>query len=1007
MSENLSLSPFDASSPRVRATPPVLILTPTESCPSTRDCIIYQLMKQSHQKSPSESSLSEAFALNTNAISKFNLSSLNHQKKNFLNIFSQLFHHNFSIKDRTLENSTLNKKSLKKTWLKDKNYKLVISRLKHLEGYPWENIKAINHPVLIEQLIDLVELCEKNVIVNDSLAASKIMDFALQICQLTLTKNSDTPRFLEIINEAKSTLAKLIYLVDNDLNTILNCLNAEYYYESLERIKKSFDQSMNKIQKDLTLHYEAHDKARLQSADLARYTRIPIEIAKALITHTGAVNLGLIDSLSSVFISSHDSLLNYNINLSYTLRLLQRSPELTAQIEEIHAPPVHSPASDIIRATLNISTETILSDLHAKQTVLAALLSHPRQSSSGSCFATSIVNKMMSAHMHACLKDLKQIIEKGKLSRHFKGQDIDIPFLKHIGDNVTEKVINLSADGYILVDEVKSMPLWEVPGILAVIHSLGEENIQKVLEEVLNELFLDRFSSSRNIQIKDLMTKICKNAANKQMHKETPLSQLISQACFAFSSQTTSPLLKVWENAIAGMSEANQGSMIKSFILQSLTYTFEHHLTEKHIQPTPLIQVFLLALQKELLKNIQLQYDPCIGSISQAEDLHSQEGGFVLYNFSNRIDNEKDFSFFVKAVLIETYKKVKNQVSNSQVEQELNALYQIFYSYTDTPSFLYILLSKYHPSNIEIRHHSDYNHLDYTPWITITGRNSKMLWGIYLEAPEQIKTESFSAKTSRDLLAYIIDKGKNLSDEEKIAYFHNSHLLTPLRIPGIHTFSLMLGHPSISRAWQDDCSTEEWIELFVIEPGRQISESPIHAHTVQQLIHYIEEDILPLFLVQIENKEISNHYFTHTKKNFLAEMDKLPKNLTVRAYRQEAIRICQEIFPVLLPLKDKLTRKIDAALCQSLEIGLRHQLLQSTIRFADTNWCNGTQDIHFCFAVNPGSSELEMWEVDDKGIYFSALNQEYWVIDKSWEFFSLPSTLLTDDGLLKQEAENR
>jgi hypothetical protein len=85
--------------------------------------------------------------------------------------------------------------------------------------------------------------------------------------------------------------------------------------------------------------------------------------------------------------------------------------------------------------------------------------------------------------------------------------------------------------------------------------------------------------------------------------------------------------------------------------------------------------------------------------------------------------------------------------------------------------------------------------------------------------------------------------------------------------------------------------------------------------------------------------------------------------------------------------KDQLKLLLDTYLFQNLPDVQKMLLREAAVHFADTNWAEGINDIHFCFTVNPGNGHLEIWAVHDNNSQFQALDQRLWLKNREWEFF--------------------
>ncbi|WP_068468248.1 hypothetical protein [Candidatus Protochlamydia phocaeensis] len=876
-------------------------------------------------------------------------------------------------------------------WLKEKGYTTLAERLAAQSGYPWDEIKTIRSPILIEQLVDLYLLCRYKEGDASRSSTERFLNFALNLAKMATATNvkSHYHHSKELVEDAKQVLGQLIFLINKDPALAIQAIETPHYNQILENLNNEFNIAIQEICHRLQDHYVAHYETRLQSPEIALHTMIPVEIAKALLTDIGTINVGIIDILSDIFLSAEEKHFDHEANLSYALKLLQRSPKLRADFETIHRPKnAKTPSNEVIRASLGLSPDDPINDVQARLTALIALLSHLRQGEDGSCFAVSLAIEILSAHLGFCLKDLCQLLHESKLTRHIKNARKDIPFVKRISDENINKTIIVDSSGCIIIEGQKRAELWEAPGIRAACTALGLKNGKEAILTVLQELSSTK-EQQYEVSVKILLQKLSEYALALNKKKEA-IGEIFAQACFAFSSQTSQPLLKVWENAIAGMAEAEEGSMIKTAILESTLDALQFKLGELHIPPSRLLQRFFLNIQKMLYERIRLQYDPTIRG--KGEEDHISVGGFVLYQDSKRIDHAEAFRDFILNILLEVIKKIKSTQLSSEEINQLNETIDILTPYIDSTEFMGYLLAKYHPANTSAVQMlskglvPDYKNLEFTPWMTQTGNNSKAVLKVYLEADQPFTAERFVSGEAEEALANIIEMCKRMSEDEKKLFLENPNKLKPFCIHGKHRSPFMAGNPSLAKAWQQECPTTQWIKDYVLNPGKEIANATLDSVTKANLIERLRA-ILPEFLQ------------ADTADKCLTLIDQIPEPLTIQHYRQNILEICKRMHIKHAFNLDKIARQIDTALCQSLEPNLKKQLEDSAVHFADTNWSSETHDIHFCFAVNPGTGKLELWEVYSNGSHFNALDQNYWLFNQRWEFLTIPSELIRDDSL--------
>lgn len=869
-------------------------------------------------------------------------------------------------------------------WLIDKGYVQLALKLKDKHGFPWNEIIKINSPILMEQLVDLYFLTTKKKANNVSAQAKQsILEFCISIAKqasadkLLSIYDFNTP----IIHDAMMILGKTIFFASQNMLLASNLIKSSEMNQSLERIEQAFKEEIQRVKLLLQEHYEIHKKTGLQSAELAFHNKLPIEISRLLLTGIGSLNIGIIDLLIDFFVKEKDHPLNHEINLVYGLKLLQKSPQLRSKFDMIVSPPIENPASYVIKTSLELPPDHQLADIHAKQTALAALLSHKRQLPSGACFAEALAIELLSSHLEQCLDDFVELLKSGKLTRKVDGINMDFPFLISQVDVNLNHVVSINKKGQIESVLGSSSYLWEAPGIKAACLSIGIKDFKNAIQKILQTGFFAENASLNlfsKFTIKKILQALVLDVHEDCSDKETTLMPLLPKACFCFESQISNPLLEVWKNSIAGMAEAQESALVKSSVLNSASHALKIDFIDLTADQKKIKAKLYEGIDRELHERIQLQYDPYISHPSLSTDLHGVEGGFVLYdrNFSKnssewiRVDTPQAYQAFNLRIIEKIYAQLQNTMHIK--DKGLDAMIKHLFEYIRTEGFIQRVLNHYNPSNkVYVNPLIQYEQIKFTPWITRCGNDSAKVIQIYLE--QKAKTVSVLPSSSEQLLTKIIDLGKAIPIIEKKAYDHNPYKLIPLRTLGLHSFSLMLGHDSLANAWKSDCKTADWIQNYVIIPGKRISKEQIDLKFRQQMIDFcaqsmIDPNDIPAFLQQILN---------------------IPESIDYFDFRNRMLTIIHAFFPLQTKMSE-IARIFDTYLCESLPKNLKKIMEESAVHFADTNWSDGIHDIHFCFAINPGTEKLEIWEVYDNGGRFVALDQNYWLLNRTWEFYCAP-----------------
>ncbi len=801
--------------------------------------------------------------------------------------------------------------------------------------YPWMQISALSNPQVMEQLIILQSILEKPPYEKMSQEVDFILKYALSIAAEK--------------KEGYEEIGKLLFVADKNPKGLLEQSFFWRGREFVDWINKSLFHEFHRIKIELKNHYEAHTKTGIQPADLAIKVLLTKEISQLLLTQEGYLNAGLIGLIESTFVDPAVKDVQVDVELVSKLGMLQRCPHIRNSFFTIGIPSSpKSSASTLIHSTLETTqqiskNETILS-------ALTAYLSHLRQGPAGSCFTTSLAINMLAARPEECIKDFNALLTENALTRTVDGIKIQFPFLLNAFDEYINKKIKVDGYGKIIQESEKTAYLWEAPGLIAAGKAMGVSNLKSVLLALLNQ----------NIKKSQKYVELSPDFI---IHAMAYSSEMHQRGVLAFESQVGNPLLHAWENSIAGMADSTESGAIKLAIINTTLSALIPQLNySKH-----LVDSFYANLNSELNKSVRLQYDPTAGSEKKGRDNRSNFGGFVLYdrNDSNkitewiRVDSPQAYQKFILKQSLKAAEKLP-QTEGLKESLEVEILSNKFLNYA--------IRSMHHRNQSLSNPLDSINELKHTPWMVLGGNNPKKILKIYLELDQLPTTEKFLPVNAQHLLEKVIELGKNSS--HKPGELKNPYLITPVRTPGIHSFSLMLGHPTLMHAWEKDVDSGQWMQNSVIEPGLQIANSMADTQLKTKLIDYC----------------IKNFFVGRNSQHFLNRYLNFPADLTIQEFRNHLSSALSDSLPSSKKIFSKRERLIDTEIYHLLPTEKQNILENSAVHFADTNWYEGIHDVHFCFVVNPGTGKLEIWEVSDDGKQLDAADQS-WLSDHEWEIY--------------------
>ncbi|MCB1134907.1 MAG: hypothetical protein KDK78_01460 [Chlamydiia bacterium] len=269
------------------------------------------------------------------------------------------------------------------------------------------------------------------------------------------------------------------------------------------------------------------------------------------------------------------------------LKILDSSPSLVRQIDQITKPFSNIHADTLIRDTLGLPPKLPITDADATRAVLAAWLTYLRQNV-GSCFATAPAIIVQGEQPERLMKDLSDLISGGELSRTVLGITYSVPLSPSWGAADLRRPITLSQN---LTDSPDR--IWLAPGIWRALQSVnlvergipmseaarrvceclkpvceelaqGRPLFYSSCEDVLTELLRQQYGLSAT-DIKDFYERprvmlsadiaVASKGGDPAGAKVEAFETGLAQAFNAFKSVTDNALLKAWEFTLASFAE--------------------------------------------------------------------------------------------------------------------------------------------------------------------------------------------------------------------------------------------------------------------------------------------------------------------------------------------------------------------------------------------------------------------------------------------------------------------
>ncbi|MBA3603681.1 MAG: hypothetical protein H0W50_08585 [Parachlamydiaceae bacterium] len=805
----------------------------------------------------------------------------------------------------------------------------------------------IEHALLLEDIKALIKYK------MDSSRQSQIIKFS----NIFMCNYNQHLHVLELHDNFSSYLGKIIYLIDRKPEVIIKIAEEYTFKKAIFELDQAFDATIREIKLKISQGDSILFNLNLQKEKIAKNIQLPIEIAQLLIPSTGVINYAIIPKITKEFITEKRPLKNYPNRINTSLNLIYNHEKIRKQIEGSTIPKnLDDPGASLIRISLMLPPEKELSNSDAIKTTLAAFLTHHRQGRSGSCFAAFLAIGLQNTRPEKAIHDFQNLIRDGKLTRSVEGKIYSFPYLLKMSQEELKYILLLDEAGTLdaTIDQKKTM-VWEIPSVIALCGFLGLKHPE---EAIINWLKTQNFQEGyKAFTLHQVIEGLCHSNGIGE----------VDLASLAYCSLTSNLVLNSWEISLAGMAEAHTKSLLRNALIQT-TLFFIDKISKKTRNVLDETQILTLKATIEKLIHLHCRYlyDPAY----LPADNSKVPGAFILYDAYNfpdfnwkRIDSIQEFQLFIKLMLEEAFrfqlKLGDSVISNQFIEQ---------FTKEATPSHL---LKKYHSENVTLLSKNiPYSHFRYTPWITIVGNNPEMVLKVYNDSDAFLEVSTMQPQSPLSLLAMIHEKINGLSCEQKRKYLSNNENFIPIRIQGVHTFSLLPGHPTMKLFFKRDVEVKTLVQEKTFKPGLMASELFLSS--------LAREKILGLTYKQINDQALIGLL----KQKFANEKVSIP----IIKFRHKLITELNDILPANISFS-KILREIDLIIIESLPTPICKLWEDSIIHFADSNWQYGGTDIHYGMGVNPGTGKLEILMVKDNYKIYSFLDQSKFFGNQSWEFY--------------------
>ena len=202
-----------------------------------------------------------------------------------------------------------------------------------------------------------------------------------------------------------------------------------------------------------------------------------------------------------------------------------------------------------------------------------------------------------------------------------------------------------------------------------------------------------------------------------------------------------------------------------------------------------------------------------------------------------------------------------------------------------------------------------------TPWSYVSGGTMHTLLKCYYRNEGEITEVKKCVDSAQELALFLLELMKDLP-YELTSQFEKDPFKSLLMYSPTHAFSLKPGTLFFREGWEDKGFTYSWLRDKVLLPA--------------------SERFQKILLDRNEQFELAKQLIT----NKVFKPSKTP--MTLASFRKNLLKIAKD------------PNDVDTLLYKAFP--------QKPLIFADTNWAHRS----FAFVVNPGTCELELWQVEDE-----------------------------------------
>lgn len=709
----------------------------------------------------------------------------------------------------------------------------------------------------------------------------------------------------------------------NEMSAVLKGVNP------IKGIEEEFHRAISHLNHLLASFHSLQKRSNLEDPFPSVCLRTSREIALALLTPQGQLNLGIIPDLKAALFPPGHKYLDYELKVSRVLDHMDVSWQ--PLIDSVIKPNQEAERSiQAIRADLNLPLSVAITDLHAKQAALAALLScHPRAfTRDGSQFLKDI------------LAQYKELIQYGSIGRWVNGNFDRFFFLNKIGNDKLQQLISVDREGKLENGNF----LWDAPNFKFAFMQMGVSSPSANAATALKILGAELESIQTT---PDAVIQAFAEASLNTKSKAT-FSEQILAGRYAFTT-THNHVLHAFETALLGVAEEKRTNYLRGQLVEAVNQVLQpaFHRLQK-IFGAGEVAKFRTIFEQTLKDRIRYVYNQAIEGAVPSLKEGVAGSGFELYErgssdsfqMGTRIETPRQFQQLIVGVADRATRAVTTPAT-AAVASSVAAIIR-------NSLFPKQVLLAFDPENRKNLDPVDrYKELMHTP---MCYQVSSHFFKVAEIDTGLCGSPNMRINTAFDLLYWILGMAEW---KEKIDVSQSSAA----------TFHLRFDMDKIEDYLKSRQKPGEWIEESLFIPGRQISSSIIEPELrknyIKAITNLLEEEV-PQSAARFQKS--------------VAALDDMP--MSVSEYMNNVLKVLIQNLPWIDP--GQISLVADALLLQTLPQKMRNQIAESAVRVGLMKKEVNSKEMDVCVYFNVRTQTLSFGTIDEDRVTHSLIQ----ILDK-------------------------